>query len=176
MSKRGKTIKLTPTQAVERARSQLGTCRYVLGKGGNDPTAPTPGAECDCSGWVCWVVGIDRKQPGRHASTGGYVSTDAMIAAAKAGRDGWSLVAPADIRPGDIAVYGGQRNAEGKRIKVGHCGVIVAVAPEAERVDWWHRCQVIDCSAGQQRRLGHAITLRPDASVWKRGVVVRYAG
>jgi LysM repeat protein len=46
-----------------RARSAVNKgIRYKLGFGGTNPTSPLPTADhlCDCSGFVCWVLGLAR--------------------------------------------------------------------------------------------------------------------
>lgn len=50
---------------VDRARTALGKgISYKLGKGGVDPKAklPTSNKECDCSGFISWVIGLNRDQ------------------------------------------------------------------------------------------------------------------
>ena len=48
--------------AAQRAATQLPIVLYGLGKGGRHPEAPTPATagECDCSGFLSWLLGFDR--------------------------------------------------------------------------------------------------------------------
>lgn len=143
------------TTPLGRARSQIGKLRYVLGKGGRDPEAKSPGdatAACDCSGFVCWALGFDRHQPG----FAGYdwVSTDSMVAMARRPDNGWfeEVQVP---RPGDLVVYPSIYKG-GKRIRVGHVGLVSQV-PTGSAVGDWAALRVIHCSAGNQRRTKAAV-------------------
>lgn len=143
------------TDPLLRARSQIGKLRYVLGKGGRDPEARSPGdatAACDCSGFVCWALGFDRHQPG----FAGYdwVSTDSLVSAARSGHPWFSEVpVPA---PGDLVVYPGLYRG-GKRVRIGHVGLVSVVPAEHPGPALYDWIRVIHCSAGNQRRTGAAV-------------------
>lgn len=144
---------------LERARSQIGKLRYVLGKGGRDPEAKSPGdatAACDCSGFVCWALGFDRHQPG----FAGYdwVSTDSMVAMVCRPDNGW-FVEVQTPEPGDLVVYP-SIYAKGKRVRVGHVGMVSGGSLPYESL------RVIHCSAGNQRRTGKAVQETP-ATPWQ---------
>lgn len=146
----------TPLDPLTRARSQIGKLRYVLGKGGRDPEAKSPGdatAACDCSGFVCWALGFDRYQPG----FAGYdwVSTDSMVAMARKPDNGWfeEVSVP---RPGDLVVYPGIYKG-GKRVRVGHVGIVSEVPAEWHSPAPFEWLRVIHCSAGNQRRTKAAV-------------------
>ncbi|HEY1121288.1 MAG TPA: hypothetical protein VGE67_06790 [Haloferula sp.] len=57
-------IPLEEQALIDRARSAIGKdTRYVLGKGGMRPLDPHPAqdGECDCSGFIAWVLGSSRQ-------------------------------------------------------------------------------------------------------------------
>lgn len=163
---------------VRRARSMLGykvlgqhPIRYQLGAGGRNPDAPHPAVyrdgrwACDCSGLAAWCLGIDRYQP-EFPRFGGWINTDSMLASARAG-EGWFEFVDRP-RPGDLVVYGAGA-------AVGHVGVVVKVPVGWQRRDW-RRLRVVHCSAGLDRRRGHAIGetgARPWAS--RNARFVRYS-
>src|SRR5215207_6104409 len=123
-----KTLLVTPAQAIARAKSQVGKLRYVLGAGGRDPSAKSPGdltAACDCSGFVCWAIGLDRKQPQFHW---GWISTDSMVATARVKNNGWFDEIPRP-EPGCLVVYPGM-HAKGKRVRIGHVGLVTGTPLE----------------------------------------------
>lgn len=151
-------------RAALRARSQVGTGRYRLGRGGRRPTAPSPldgAGECDCSGFASWAIELDRKDD---RIGGGWISTDSIVRDATGPRVLFEVLAPADCRPGDLVVYPG-RYVGGRRVAIGHVGVIV------EAADTIARCRVVHCHGptGQSP----AIEER-DGRPWAtRGIVVR---
>ena len=60
---------MTPDDVIEHARASVGKgIRYRLGRGKIDPSAPTPAFHdgfCDCSGFVCWALGIAKQGHGQ---------------------------------------------------------------------------------------------------------------
>src|SRR4051812_19763310 len=68
-----------------RARSAIGTgVKYRLGAGGMNPGARSPAdgqMECDCSGFVCWALGLARetRDPFYIHANGGWINTDAIV-------------------------------------------------------------------------------------------------
>lgn len=154
------------SDVVARARSAVGLgIKYRLGSGGMKPSEDYPSNisnECDCSGFVCWTLGISRYQPA-YPFNGGWVNTDSMVADAYSAVGFFAMILP---RPGAVIVYG----RKGKT--VGHCGIISGVDSQG-RVT-----KVIHCSAGNYRRTGDAIA-ETDAALWmlrKDSVCVWYAG
>lgn len=155
------------TDVLKRARSAMGrSIRYRLGAGGMKPGLPSPANvsnESDCSGFVCWALGISRYQPA-YPFNGGWVNTDSMVAdgRAKVGLFSW-LDVP---RPGAVIVYGRKDKT------VGHCGIVASVDAK------YRVTSVIHCSAGNWRSKGDAIA-ETDAGLWLRrkdSVCVWYAG
>jgi hypothetical protein len=139
---------------------------YKLGKGGRNPTAPHPGALCDCSGFLAWACGFDRHQPRSafYAQHGGWVSTRSIEADARTGGPGaFTQVDEAEAAPGDVIVYG-TRVVAGKK-KIGHCGIVSRVA--SGKVT-----HVIHCSSGNGKGGKSAIAETPLASFWRtRGAI-----
>lgn len=117
---------------------------YHLGAGGMKPSAPTPADaanRCDCSGFVCWCLGICRQTDLRAfvAMNGGWLNTDAMAYDIHGAQLLLRSCAP---RVGAVVVYPGP-----PRRPIGHCGIIVATAP----------IRVIHCSSGNWRVTGKAV-------------------
>lgn len=76
-----------------------------------------PRLACDCSGYVCWALGVARN---RAPLDGGWINTDAMVADARGQRRLFVPVARA--LPGALLVYprpGGASRAPG------HVGIVV---------------------------------------------------
>lgn len=177
--------------SVRRARSQRGRGNYGLGSGGRDPRAADPfGAYqtragedparahrrvllgrvwCDCSGFVAWCLGIARKLSG-----GVWFYTDRIVADAKrqlAFHDLGYRVPVDQARPGDVVAYGSiDRDGDGKRDKIGHTGLIVAVAAKVRTL---RDVRVIHCASGASaeggavRESSGAPWDRPDAVVFR---------
>src|SRR3990167_2360897 len=135
---------------VERARSRIGMrTEYELGKGGYEPSAKSPGAACDCSGFVAWVLEISRKhKPSRNW----WIETTQLVLHAKKGEVFVQLKYP---EPGCIVAYGDSGGRQG------HTGVVVAARSIRD-------FDVVDCSSGSWKRLGDAIMER-------RGTIFRGA-
>jgi cell wall-associated NlpC family hydrolase len=160
---------------VERARSAIGAPTvYRLGKGGRRPGAAHPrdaAGLLDCSGFVAWVMGLDRYQPANpryKAINGGWINTDAIVRDATMGPGPGQLFRRVEVaEPGDVLVYGSYRDASGTR-RVGHCGIVVVGGD-------WSRMRVVHCSASNGRR-GDAIQETGAAWGRARGIVVRRVG
>lgn len=159
---------MTPRQLIQRARSAIGQgTQYKLGKGGMKPADPNPSDApgfCDCSGFVCWALGISRRtdHPLYVNFNGGWINTNAMVHDA-GNRTGLFRPAPLMI-PGVVLVYPGVGR------KVGHCGVLTEVGTSPAEA------KVVHCSAGNSRR-GDAIQ-ETDLSVFRHPgtIAVWYVG
>ena len=133
---------ITVDDLLARARSAIGRgVRYRLGAGGMDPRGEGPGNvnnECDCSGFVCWALGISRQtdHPLYVRFNGGWINTDAMVHDAQSSTGFFTRIG--EPRVGCIVVYG----SSPPRRKVGHVGIVTAVEPEA---------RVLHCSHGNAR-------------------------
>src|SRR5262249_41728790 len=99
--------------------------KYKLGAGGMDPAAVSPGnirAECDCSGYVCWCLGISRKtdHPLYVKFNGGWINTDGIVHDALTATGFFTrLEAP---KVGCLIVYPAQK----PKPAIGHVGVVAS--------------------------------------------------
>jgi hypothetical protein len=157
---------------LDRARSVVGAkTKYKLGAGGISPALPSPANvhnECDCSGYVCWCLGISRQttHPLYVQFNGGWINTDAIVHDAIAQTGFFAKLEKA--LAGCLIVYPGP-----PKRKVGHVGIVTLVGAD-DRAS-----QVIHCSAGNFRAHGDAIQEtaptvfnQPDAIlVWYQGLV-----
>lgn len=151
---------------VDRAKSAMGKgIRYKLGSGGMQPEAKLPKGpdnKCDCSGFVCWVLGISRKTDFPfYRKFGGWIFTDSMEADVKSSSGIFeSLDAP---EPGCIVVFGAGN-------KIGHVGIVSEV--ERGRMK-----KVIHCSSGNDRVFADSI-LETAPTVFNRADALwgRFAG
>lgn len=197
---RGARIDVSPARAARRAKSMIAfvpslperspwrsdqavPIRYRLSRanGGKDPHAPYPAdwsfggrvPTCDCTGFVCWSLGIDRYQP-EFPVYGGWVNTDSAIIASERGVWFEPIEAP---EVGCVAVYGGERY-DGRRTRVGHWGVVTGVPAEwaADLIDCWDALRVTHCSSSRSRKTGAAIH-ETSGRIWaRRGRLLRYVG
>ena len=125
---------------VARARSAVGRgTKYVLGKGGWNPQSEHPGTQCDCSGFISWVISKPRNYKyGGHS----WISTTDIY---NDGRDGNHLFRQIPTpEPGCIVVYGDAGGSQG------HCAIVTNTRP----------LEGIDCSSSQSRKTGDAISER----------------
>jgi hypothetical protein len=88
--------------------------------------AALPALACDCSGFVCWALGIARDSA---PWNGGWIGTDAVHADALAAR---RLFRPAErAAPGAMLVYPKPRG-QGADGPPGHIGIVTAVASDGK--------------------------------------------
>ena len=149
---------------VERARSAAGFgTKYKLGKGGFNPASPHPWSslgECDCSGFIAWVLGISRHtdNPWYRKQNGGWLETTAIVRDCGTPFGFFDKREWTQARPGDLIVYG---DSGGKQ---GHVGLIT-------EVDATGPVKAIHCSSGNSRG-GDAIR-ETGVDIWKkRGGIV----
>ena len=157
----------TPTDPpflVLRARSVVNCdIKYKLGKGGLHPTDKFPSKNklCDCSGFVCWVLGLSRQTTiPFYKQFGGWIFTDSMVADVNSSAGIFEhLQFP---RPGCIVVYGAGN-------KIGHVGIVSEVSNGVMKM-------VIHCSSGNSKKFNAsiqettpAVFNRPD-TLWGRFV------
>jgi LysM repeat protein len=170
------TTGLLPQEIIVRARSAInkGT-RYCLGFGGTKPSASLPyqagtckktgitGNLCDCSGFVCWVLGLSRKTTiPFYQKYGGWIYTDSMEADVKSNAGIFEKIDVPEV--GCIVVFGAGE-------KIGHVGIVSEVAGGTMK-------KVIHCGSGNDAKYKDAIQEtppnvfnRPD-SVWGRYTAV----
>lgn len=143
---------------VNRAKSAIGHgTLYRLGAGAPF-TAPHPWDEvgaCDCSGFVCWVLGLSRYQPVLSflkPLNGGWFSTDGMVCDSLNPTGFFEPVSGAPL-PGDLIVYPAAWYAKqvhraekrfGNGPRIGHVGIVTPTG-------------VIHCSSGNFREHQDAI-------------------
>jgi hypothetical protein len=128
--------------------------------------------ECDCSGFVCWALGVSRQtdHPLYVRLNGGWINTDAMVHDAGASTGFFTRIP--EPRVGCIVVYGSRPPSR----KVGHVGIVTAVECDAVVV---RATQVLHCSHGNHSRNGDALSetdpvvfRKPDATfAWHDSVV-----
>lgn len=132
-------------EAVDRALRMVGRReRYVLGCGDYEPGAARDepfttnklGHGCDCWGLAgAWAYKLPRHRPGYNkgpwATVSDDINCDAAIEQAEhaAAADRlWEVVDRP--RPGHLLVYPSIRDDSGKRIRIGHVGIVVDVPAE----------------------------------------------
>lgn len=144
---------------VAKARSAIGHgTLYRLGAGA-PPTAPAPWDEtgsCDCSGFVCWVLGLSRFQPiltFLKPVNGGWLSTDGMVCDSL-NQTGFFEPVLGSSKPGDLIVYPSQWYARqiyqaerpfGNSPRIGHVGIMAS------------NSTVVHCSSGNFKSSADAI-------------------
>ena len=135
---------------VRRALTAAGrNTRYELSRGGRSGTAQWPydsKKRCDCSGFVCWALGMRREttHPLYVAINGGWINTDAMVGDY---REPTGLFRPAlTIVPGVVLVY-----PSGRTRRYGHCGIVTRLDAETGTA------MVVHCAASNFKRTGDAI-------------------
>lgn len=129
---------------------------YKLGAGGMIPTAATPAnieGKCDCSGFVCWALGLKRMTDNifyvKFNGDGhyGWINTDAMYKDAQSPTGFFTEIS--EPRVGCLVVFPG-----GKLRKVGHVGLVSAVAKG-------QATKVIHCSSSNYKNTKDAIQETP---------------
>jgi hypothetical protein len=138
------------TARIERARSAIGKgIVYGGSTSGTHPTDPLPtrDGKADCSGFACWVFGIQKNKN----ATQVWLSTDHMVADATGKRLVFRPIPHAV--PGCLAVYPGISAGPDKRVKEGHCCIVVD--PDKRTI--------IDCSDGH-----NGITEHVGAYFWTK--------
>lgn len=150
------------TSLIDRARSAVGKgIRYKLGSGGMNPNAPLPTGDnkCDCSGFVCWVLGLSRQTTiPFYKKYGGWIFTDSMVDDVNSPSGIFDkLLLP---EPGCIVLYGAGT-------AIGHVGLVSEVSNGTMK-------KVIHCSSGNDKKFSDAVQetpptvfMRPDV-VWGR--------
>ena len=118
--------------------------RYRLGSGGMKPELQSPTSDnfCDCSGFVCWVLGISRKTTSSfYEKFGGWIYTDSMVADINSSAGIFEKLNTPEV--GCIIVYGAGN-------KIGHVGIV-------SEVDNGKMSKVIHCSKGNDTNYNDSI-------------------
>jgi LysM repeat protein len=143
----GSTLVTTtdPDLLITRAKSAVNKgIRYRLGAGGMRPSAPLPTTDnfCDCSGFVCWVIGLSRETTiPFYQKFGGWIFTDSMVADINSQVGIFERLVVPEV--GCIVVYGAGN-------KIGHVGIVSETQSGKMK-------KVIHCSAGNDRKFKDAI-------------------
>jgi hypothetical protein len=160
-------------ELLKRAKSARGKkIRYKLSAGGMSPGNPTPANinnECDCSGFVCWCLGICRKtdHPLYEKFNGGWINTDAIVHDAKTPFGYFEELTTPKV--GALVVY----PRDNAKDTCGHVGVITEISA-GTGVD--AIASVIHCSSGNSKR-GDAIDITSPAVFKKSSTIIAwYAG
>lgn len=189
---RGTIRPMTRLQAIERARlmaSEVGkSIRYSMEaghNGGADPDAFDPATHwrtkvlklqrvtCDCVGFQCWNLGVDRLQRG-FAAGWDWINTDSMIVDARTHAEWFEVISWPES--GCLVVYPSiDFDHDGKRDRIGHVGMVVGMVDAhgkplvefewSEKAKAYERLRVIQCSAGNDKRSGRAI-VETDGRAW----------
>jgi hypothetical protein len=157
-----------------RARSAIGKrIIYKLGGGGMRPEAPLPSnanGECDCSGFVCWALGLSRQtaHPLYMNFNGGWINTDGIVRDAR--RETGFFFQPEAPSPGDLIVFPSMLPTR----KVGHVGIITEVAQQDGS---FVPTRVLHCSHGNFKVAQDAIAETGPAVFVNNGAIyARYEG
>lgn len=135
---------LTSQDIINKARSVIGKrIVYKLGAGGMDEKYPLPtkNGECDCSGFVCWVLGLSRKTKIPFYQPGGWIYTDSMVEDINRNAGIFDRLTVPEV--GCIVVYGAGK-------EIGHVGFISEVENGKMK-------KVIHCSSGNYKSFKDAI-------------------
>lgn len=155
-------------EAVQRALSLVGQGVYRLGAGDWRPHAPDApwrsDEACDCVGLVAWAYRWRRKRPGYNrgawSSVVDWLNTDSMIEQAEHDHPDRLVEIATTPAVGDLIAWPSIR-AHGKRARIGHIGIIVAV-PSV----WRQRYGELDVVQCQSRR--RPAVQRTTGSAWTR--------
>lgn len=146
---------MTVLELLARARSQVG-CRTVYRLGGGlivpkGESVQDAHRSADCSAYVCWVLGLEKYQPGwafLRRLNGGWYNTTGIWADARYGA-GW-FSADVEPQPGAVIVYPAASAVGKPGPRIGHVGIVTDV--RAGKVT-----KVLHCSSGAYRSTGDAI-------------------
>ena len=162
---------MTVNELLQRARSVAGQgIKYKLGAGGINPASPSPANlnhECDCSGYVCWCLGISRQtnHPLYVNFNGGWINTDAMVHDGKHQSGFFEQISTPKV--GCLIVF----PSFPPTVKVGHVGIVTAVSAAGAVT------KVIHCSKGNFTNFQDAVReTAPNVFNNPRTIYVWYAG
>ena len=103
---------------------------------------PTSDNYCDCSGFVCWILGISRKTTNSfYEKYSGWIYTDSMVADINSQAGIFEKLTTPEV--GCIVVYGAGN-------KIGHVGIVYEVTNGK-------MSKVIHCSLGNDSNYGDSI-------------------
>lgn len=150
------SVPVDAPSVLARAKSQIGTCVYKLGKGGRDPSSKYCGVknergirECDCSGFTSYALGHDRYQsngPGPEDDV--WHNTNYIFSQAMKGTQSLKTQYKKLDKPmvGALIVFPGATvNRERVYKRIGHIGIIVGLGTYATQ--GIKGLEVIHCSS-----------------------------
>ncbi len=144
---------MTISELLQRARSASDkNVQYELGAGGMIPSTPTPANfqnRCDCSGYVCWCLGISRKteHPLYLYFNGGWINTDSIVHDANSPTGFFRILS--EPRVGCLIVFPSPSAGH-----YGHVGIVTDTSNG-------QITSVIHCSNGNNTTFGDAIRETP---------------
>jgi hypothetical protein len=144
----------SPEEIVARARKALGhRTQYKLGRGGvyGKSSAEWTSRSSDCSGFVSWVMQVQRFAPWRKGVV--WFETTNIWRDATGPQRWFEPLDEPEV--GCMVVYPDRGNGQG------HIGVVTSVGPT--------RFDVVDCSLGSWNKMRDAIKERPGESVFTLG-------
>ncbi len=149
-------------EAVRRALLLVGSPeRYVLGCGNFRPhgidlpwTTNEHGTGSDCWGYAgAWCYQLPRHRPGFNhgswATVSDDINTDSSIEDGEHRRELFEVV---DYpRLGDLLVYPAIRDAHGKRMRIGHVGIVVGLCAEWDhKAPQYGELEVVQCQSSRR--------------------------
>ena len=105
-------------------------------------------AACDCSGFVCWALGLARQQPDAASWTtiDGWINTDSIWHDATGPQTSFLRLSPDHLRVGALLVHKKPPDRP-----FGHVGIVTAILPSGRAA------QVLHCSAENFKSTGDAM-------------------
>jgi hypothetical protein len=166
---------------VQRAKSAVGLgIKYKLGKGGWHPKAPSPdaitlsnyGLQCDCSGFVAWVLMMRRDQINAKkwwSKLLPWIETTMVYKDATGPQR--VFVRLKEPEPGCLVVYGDSGKSQGHIAVVTEVELFYGDAINLHGGKRIRSIKVVDCSSGMSRSTGEAIRERNGDFFLKNGAI-----
>lgn len=155
----------SPAEAIQRAVKHVGRGTYGLGKGGYDPKHPDdPFAnangieQADCWAYsVSYAYKLPLHRPGFNrgawATVADDVNCDSGIEQAEHRAEVADVLFEVVDRPelGDLLVFPSVRGPDGKRIRIGHVGIVVGLCAEWDpAAPQFGALEVVQCQASRK--------------------------
>lgn len=151
----------SPAEAIQRAVRHVGRGTYGLGRGGYFPSRPDEPWEnvngieqCDCSSLAMkHAYKLAGHRPGFNRGGWSTVSDDINVdSAIEDGEHNHELFLAVDTpQLGDLVAFPSIRGPDGKRIRIGHTGIIVGLCAEWDPVaPQFGALEVVQCQASRR--------------------------